>query len=146
VAEGPDTPPPPLAGPWVTLFPMAAWRGSLARRAIVSPAVSRSKPRLLCGDAEGAPRGCTGRRTTAYAWGMATPPSPSRITVEPGKCGGRPCVRHMRIRVKDVLEMLAAGASEDQILADYPDLERGDIRACLEYAAQYFDHPVVLGG
>ncbi len=51
----------------------------------------------------------------------------------------------MRIRVKDVLEMLA-GASEDQILADYPDLEREDIRACLEYAAQYFDHPVVLGG
>lgn len=52
----------------------------------------------------------------------------------------------MRIRVKDVLEMLAAGASEDQILADYPDLEREDIRACLEYAAQYFDHPVILGG
>ena len=52
----------------------------------------------------------------------------------------------MRIRVKDVLEMLAAGASEDQILADYPDLEREDIRACLEYAAQDFDHPVVLGG
>ncbi len=77
---------------------------------------------------------------------MAIPPSPSRITVEPGKCGGRPCIRHMRIRVKDVLEMLAAGASEDQILADYPDLEREDIRACLEYAAQYFDHPVVLGG
>jgi uncharacterized protein (DUF433 family) len=52
----------------------------------------------------------------------------------------------MRIRVKDVLEMLAAGASEDQILADYPDLEREDIRACLEYAAQDLDHPVVLGG
>lgn len=52
----------------------------------------------------------------------------------------------MRIRVKDVLEMLAAGASEEQILADYPDLEREDIRACLKYAVQYFDHPVVLGG
>jgi len=52
----------------------------------------------------------------------------------------------MRIRVKDVLEMLAAGASEDQILADHPDLEREDIRACLEYAAQYFDHSVVFGG
>lgn len=77
---------------------------------------------------------------------MATTPSGSRITVEPGKCGGRPCIRHMRIRVKDVLEMLASGASEDQILADYPDLEREDIRACLEYAAQYFDHPVFLGG
>ncbi len=78
--------------------------------------------------------------------GFMTPtPSQSRITVEPGKCGGRPCIRHMRIRVKDVLEMLASGASEDQILADYPDLEREDIRACLEYAAQYFDHPVFVG-
>ena len=77
---------------------------------------------------------------------MATTPSGSRITVELGKCGGRPCIRHMRIRVKDVLEMLASGASEDLILADYPDLEREDIRACLEYAAQYFDHPVFLGG
>ena len=52
----------------------------------------------------------------------------------------------MRIRVKDVLEMLAAGATEEQILIDYPDLERDDIRACLEYAAQYFDHHVVTGG
>jgi len=51
----------------------------------------------------------------------------------------------MRIRVKDVLEMLAYCASEDQILADYPDLQREDIRACLEYAAQYFDHLVFLG-
>lgn len=77
----------------------------------------------------------------------AMPPTPnqSRITVEPGKCGGRPCIRHMRIRVKDILEMLASGASEDEILADYPDLEREDIRACLEYAAQYFDHPVFVG-
>ena len=76
---------------------------------------------------------------------MATIPSQSRITVEPGKCGGRPCIRHMRIRVKDVLEMLASGATEDQILSDYPDLEREDIRACLEYAAQYFDHPIFVG-
>ena len=77
---------------------------------------------------------------------MALTPLQSRITVEPGKCGGRPCIRRMRIRVKDVLEMLAAGATEEQILIDYPDLERDDIRACLEYAAQYFDHPVVVGG
>ena len=76
---------------------------------------------------------------------MATTPPQSRITVEPGKCGGRPCIRHMRIRVKDVLEMLASGATEDQSLSDYPDLEREDIRACLEYAAQYFDHPVFVG-
>jgi uncharacterized protein (DUF433 family) len=80
-----------------------------------------------------------------YDISMSTTPSQSRITVEPGKCGGRPCIRHMRIRVKDVLEMLASGATEDQILSDYPDLEREDIRACLEYAAQYFDHPVFVG-
>ena len=91
----------------------------------------------------------THKRTDQVNWRygcMATTPLQSRITVEPGKCGGRPCIRRMRIRVKDVLEMLAAGASEEQILTDYPDLEREDIRACLEYAAQYFDHPVVLGG
>jgi uncharacterized protein (DUF433 family) len=84
------------------------------------------------------------------AWGpydkaMKTTPSQSRITVDPGKYGGRPCIRHMRMRVEDVLEMLASGAGEDQILADYPDLEREDIRACLEYAAQYVDHPVFVG-
>jgi uncharacterized protein (DUF433 family) len=87
----------------------------------------------------------TARVGRTYDEIMETRPSQSRITVEPGKCGGRPCIRHMRIRVKDVLEMLAAGASEDEILADYPDLEREDIRACLEYAAQYFDHPVFVG-
>jgi len=87
----------------------------------------------------------TDRIGRTYDGPMETRPSQSRITVEPGKCGGRPCIRHMRIRVKDVLEMLAAGASEDEILADYPDLEREDIRACLEYAAQYFDHPVFVG-
>jgi uncharacterized protein (DUF433 family) len=87
----------------------------------------------------------TDRVGRTYDGNMATTPSQSRVTVEPGKCGGRPCIRHMRIRVKDVLEMLASGASEDEILADYPDLEREDIRACLEYAAQYFDHPVFVG-
>lgn len=55
-----------------------------------------------------------------------------RVTFNPEQCGGRPCVRGMRIRVKDVLEMLAGGASEAQILADYPDLEIEDIRACLQ--------------
>lgn len=77
----------------------------------------------------------TGHAGGTYDEIMATTPSQSRITVEPGKCGGRPRIRHMRIRVKDVLEMLASGVSEDQILADYPDLEREDICACLEYAA-----------
>ena len=63
----------------------------------------------------------------------------NRITFNPLQCGGRPCIRGMRIRVTDVLEMLASGVSESQILADLPDLEREDIRACLHYAAQRSD-------
>jgi uncharacterized protein (DUF433 family) len=59
-----------------------------------------------------------------------------RITVDPGQCGGRPCIRSLRLRVKDVLDLLAAGASRDEILADYPLLEAGDITAALQYAAQ----------
>jgi uncharacterized protein (DUF433 family) len=58
-----------------------------------------------------------------------------RITVEPGKRGGKPCIRGLRITVYDVLEYLASGMSEDEILSDFPDLEREDIRACLAYAA-----------
>jgi uncharacterized protein (DUF433 family) len=52
-----------------------------------------------------------------------------RITIEPGKCGGRPCIRGYRLRVKDVLELLASGASWEEILEDYPFLEREDIQA-----------------
>lgn len=59
----------------------------------------------------------------------------SRITLEPGKRGGRPCIRGLRITVYDVLSYLAAGMSEDEILADFPSLEREDIRACLAFAA-----------
>jgi uncharacterized protein (DUF433 family) len=66
-----------------------------------------------------------------------------RITVDPGKCGGRPCIRGLRIRVKDVLDMLAGGASEPEILSDFPDLELEDIRAALAYAARQSDHPVL---
>ena len=66
-----------------------------------------------------------------------------RITFNPKQCGGRPCVRGMRIRVKDVLELLAHGASEAEILADYPYLESEDIRACLHYAAAQSDHTVL---
>jgi uncharacterized protein (DUF433 family) len=66
-----------------------------------------------------------------------------RITVDPGKCAGRPCLRGLRIRVKDVLDLLAAGASRDEILADYPLLEAEDITASLEYAARQSDHPVL---
>jgi uncharacterized protein (DUF433 family) len=57
------------------------------------------------------------------------------ITIEPGKRGGRPCVRHMRITVADVLGWLAAGLSHQQIVADFPELTEEDIRACLAYAA-----------
>ncbi len=68
-----------------------------------------------------------------------------RITVNPRQCGGRPCIRGMRIRVKDVLEMLAGGASEAEILVDFPDLELADIRSAVEYAAATVDHPVLVG-
>ena len=57
------------------------------------------------------------------------------ITIEPGKRGGKPCIRGLRITVYDVLEYLASGMSEDEILADLPDLRREDIRACLAFAA-----------
>lgn len=67
----------------------------------------------------------------------------SRITVEPGKCGGRPCIRGYRLRVKDVLELLASGASWQEIIADYAFLEEDDIRACLEFAALQNDHVVL---
>ena len=67
----------------------------------------------------------------------------SRITVEPGKCGGKPCIRGKRIRVKDVLELLGAGASYEEVLSDYPFLERDDILAALTYAAQQADHTVL---
>jgi uncharacterized protein (DUF433 family) len=58
-----------------------------------------------------------------------------RITIEPGKCGGRPCIRGMRVRVKDILEMLASRVPESEILKDFPYLEPQDIDACLQYAA-----------
>lgn len=58
-----------------------------------------------------------------------------RLTIEPGKRGGKPCIRGMRITVYDVLGYLAAGMTEEQILADFPFLERDDILACLAYAA-----------
>jgi uncharacterized protein (DUF433 family) len=57
------------------------------------------------------------------------------ITIEPGKMGGKPCIRGMRITVSNVLDYLASGMSEDEILRDFPDLTREDIRACLAFAA-----------
>jgi uncharacterized protein (DUF433 family) len=67
----------------------------------------------------------------------------NRITVNPNQCGGRPCIRGMRIRVKDILELLAAGVSREEILQDYPYLENDDITAALEYAALQSDHPIL---
>ena len=66
-----------------------------------------------------------------------------RITADPEQCGGRPCVRGMRIRVTDVLDLLANGLTADQVLVELPDLEVDDIRACLRFASQRLDHPVV---
>ncbi len=66
-----------------------------------------------------------------------------RITVDPYHCGGRPCLRGLRIPVRDILDLLAAGATREEILADYPLLESGDITAALEYAARQSDHLVL---
>lgn len=62
-----------------------------------------------------------------------------RITVNPGQCGGRPCIRGMRIRVTDILEMLAEGVTQEEILQDFPDLEAADIKACLRFGARRTD-------
>ena len=69
-----------------------------------------------------------------------------RIAVDPNQCGGRPCLRGLRIRVRDVLDLLAAGASREGILADFPLLEAADITAALECAAQQADHAVLRAG
>ena len=68
-----------------------------------------------------------------------------RITVNPDVCGGRPTIRGLRLRVKDVLDLLAAGATREEILEDYPYLEAEDIVAVLEFAAKQNDHPVLRG-
>lgn len=67
-----------------------------------------------------------------------------RITIDSGICGGRPTIRGMRIRVQDVLELLAAGVPEAEILADYPELEAEDLRASIAYAAREIAHPVLI--
>jgi uncharacterized protein (DUF433 family) len=66
-----------------------------------------------------------------------------RITVDPEQCGGRPCIRGMRIRVIDVLDLLANGLTPEQVLEELPDLEPADIAACLRFASRRLDHPVV---
>jgi len=67
-----------------------------------------------------------------------------RITIDPEQCGGRPCIRGMRIRVVDILDLFAAGLSAEQILQELPDLEMEDIKAALTYAARRMDHPILV--
>ncbi len=66
-----------------------------------------------------------------------------RITFDPEQCGGRPCIRGYRLRVKDVLDLLGAGMTEAEILHDYPFLEAEDIRACYQFAAAQVDHAIL---
>jgi len=67
-----------------------------------------------------------------------------RIPVNPKQCGGRPCIRGMRIRVTDVLDLLANGLTPQQVLQELPDVEPEDIQACLKYASGWLNHPVVV--
>lgn len=68
----------------------------------------------------------------------------NRITVRPEQCGGRPCIRGMRVRVSDVLDLLAAGLTPQQVLAELPDLEPDDVQAALQFASRRLDHPVLV--
>jgi uncharacterized protein (DUF433 family) len=71
------------------------------------------------------------------------PDSFDRITIDPEQCGGRPCIRGMRIRVSDVLDLLASGLTPAQVLEELPDLKPEDITASLRYASRRLDHPVL---
>ena len=66
-----------------------------------------------------------------------------RITVDSDRCGGRPCIRGMRIRVTDVLDLFASGLTAEQVMSELPDVEADDIWACFRFASRRLDHPVV---
>ena len=68
----------------------------------------------------------------------------NRITINPEQCGGRPCVRGMRIRVSDVLDLYASGLTSEEILKEMPDLEQEDLKACLQFASHRLNHPIVI--
>ncbi len=68
----------------------------------------------------------------------------TRITINPQQCGGRPCIRGMRIRVSDVLDLFVAGLSAEQILEEMPDLEADDLKAALLFATRKLNHPVLV--
>jgi uncharacterized protein (DUF433 family) len=87
-------------------------------------------------------RGKTVSRCRSLESSITTVSYLNRITFDPGQCGGRPCIRGYRLRVKDVLDLLGAGETEEEILADYPFLEPEDIRACLQFAAAQVDHAI----
>ena len=70
-------------------------------------------------------------------------PLAERITVDPAQCGGRPCVRGLRIRVTDVLDLLASGLTAAQVVEELPDLELDDVTACLRFASRRVAHPIV---
>lgn len=74
---------------------------------------------------------------------MATTYITERITTNPKQCGGKPCIRGMRIRVIDVLDLLANGLDVDDVLNEFPKLEREDVLACIKYARQQMDHAVL---
>jgi uncharacterized protein (DUF433 family) len=67
----------------------------------------------------------------------------TRITINPKQCGGRPCIRGMRIRVSDVLDLFAAGLNAEEILTEMPDLEADDLKASLVYASHQLNHTLV---
>jgi len=84
------------------------------------------------------------RRVSAAWYTRTVNQLADRITVDPEQCGGRPCVRGMRIRVSDVLDLFAAGLSAAQVLEEMPDLEAEDLGASLRFASRYVDHPVLV--
>jgi len=108
--------------------PCPVWPSAAANRCrTISPAVADSRGRRI----PQAGLAASAARTITIVINALL----SRITIEPGKCDGRPCIRGYRLRVKDGLELLAHGASWKEILRDYSFLEADDSRACLEYAA-----------
>jgi len=80
---------------------------------------------------------------SGYAWQPTSEDLRERITADPAQCGGRPCIRHMRVRVSDILELFASGLTAHQILEELPYLELEDLQACLRYAAREVDHAVL---
>lgn len=86
---------------------------------------------------------CNERPAPLFPWENKMTDIAQRITTDLKQCGGRPCIRGMRIRVTDVLELLASGLSQRQILEELPDLEKEDISACLHFACRWLDHPVL---